>query len=200
MYGEDEERDPEERDPEKLLRELAHGRELESGELLDAVYQELRGLADQYLARERADHTLQPTALVHEAYLRITNRQGGDKPEWADRNHFFATAARAMRNVLVDHARTKKRDKRGGGWKRVELDEGLAFAEGETVDLVVLDRLLNELAELSPRQAEIIELRFFGGLEVNAVAELLNVSEGTVARDWRFARAWLGRALEKESE
>jgi len=187
-------------EPEEFLRELARGRELDSGELLDAVYQELRGLADQYLARERADHTLQPTALVHEAYLRITNRKDGDKPEWADRNHFFATAARAMRNVLVDHARTKQRDKRGGGWKRVELDEDLAFADGETLDLVVLDRLLNELAELSPRQAEIIELRFFGGLEVSAVAELLGVSEGTVARDWRFARAWLGRALEKESE
>ena len=149
------------------------------------------------IASERAGHTLQPTALVHEAWMRLE----GDE-RWNDRQHFFATAARAMRRVLVDHARGRGRSKRAGGWRRVELEE--ADSAGalltEEVDLVELDAALAELEVLSPRQTRVVELRFFSGLEVDAVAAVLDVSEATVARDWRFARAWLARALQGSDE
>ena len=186
--------DEEGEDEESVLRAISGAdASANSGQLLDLVYHELRRLADTYLSKERADHTLQPTALVHEAYVRLA-----EHAEWNDQSHFFATAARAMRNVLVDHARTKKRDKRGGSWNRVELDSDIGWQGVDSVDLVALDKALTELDELSPRRAEIIELRFFTGLSVEAVAKLLDVSEGTVARDWRFARAWLSKRLREE--
>ena len=162
--------------------------------LLEAVYDELRRLAGAYLARERNDHTLQPTALVHEAYAKLADQNSA----WEGRAHFIGVAAQAMRRVLVDHARGRKRNKRGGGrWQRVELD--LAVVEdGETdVDLVNLDEAMKRLSELSARQARIVELRFFGGLSVDEVASVLKTSERTVAREWRFARAWLGEELER---
>jgi len=171
-------------------------RQNESGSehLIEGAYRELHAVAARLLGRERPDHTLQPTALVHEAWLRLE----GDA-RWQDRTHFVATAARAMRRVLVDHARGRGRDKRGGGWERVELDGDLdgdlAGAARSGVDLVALDAALRELEEVAPRQARLVELRFFGGFEVAEAAVLLGVSEPTAARDWRFARAWLARQL-----
>ncbi len=162
--------------------------------LLELLYRELRELADRFLSQEREDHTLQPTALVHEAYLRLA---GGRSVQWSDRKHFLATAARAMRRVLVDHGRTKGRRKRRTAGNQVEL-EGVASREPsiDSVDLVALDAALVQLGELSPRQAQVVELRFFGGLPESAIAEVLNVSERTVERDWRHAQAWLWRRLE----
>ena len=163
--------------------------------LFERVYDELRSLADGYLNSERADHTLQPTALVHEAYLRLSTREETESPAWNDETHFYATAARAMHRVLVDHARGKQRAKRGGAWKRVDLDARIAWEDKEFVDLEALDTALEELEQLSPRQARVVELRFFGALPIPAIADVLDVSEMTVTRDWRFARAWLERAL-----
>ena len=162
----------------------------DSERMIADAYRELHAVAERMLGRERADHTLQPTALVHEAWLRL----GGDT-RWNDRTHFVATAARAMRRVLVDHARGKNRDKRGGEWTRVELDPDVAGRAGRDVDLVALDAALAELEEVAPRQARLVELRFFGGFEVEEAARLLGVSEPTAARDWRFARAWLARQI-----
>lgn len=166
-------------------------------ELLEAAYEELRRLAAAYLARERSDHTLQPTALVHEAYAKLA----GQDATIEGRAHFVGIAAQAMRRVLVDHARGKGRSKRGGGaWQRIDLDQAVV-PEGETnVDLVNLDEALRELADLSERQARVVELRFFGGMSVEEVASLLGTSERTVAREWRFARAWLGEELERMKE
>lgn len=182
-------------DDSRVLRDLSGARDgLAPDALLQVAYHELRELAEHYLQRERPDHTLQPTALVHEAWLRLE-----PSSQWNDSTHFFATAARAMRHVLVDHARGRKRTKRGGGWSRVELDHDLGLAE-PNVDLVDLDRVLTDLQERSPRQAALVELRFFAGLPMPAVANVLGVSIGTAERDWRFARAWLARALKIEGE
>lgn len=182
-------------DERRALRSLSGSRDaLDSGELLQVAYHELRELAERYLQRERADHTLQPTALVHEAWLRLE----GDS-RWNDRTHFFATAARAMRHVLVDHARGKRREKRGGGWTQVELDPELGL-DAHPIDLVALDEALADLRVRSEREATLVELRFFAGLPMPAIAEVLGVSIGTVERDWRFARAWLARALKTGDE
>lgn len=163
----------------------------DSGELLGLVYDELRQLASSYLARERSDHTLQPTALVHEAYVKLAPQEC----EWANRSQFVGVAAIAMRRVLVDHARQHKSAKRGGGARRVDVDLSIV-GEGEAgLDLVQLDDALTGLGELSPRQARIVELRFFGGLTIEQVAEVVGVSPRTVDTDWRFARAWLKEAL-----
>ena len=171
--------------------------EAETGALLEAVYDELRRLAGAYLARERSDHTLQPTALVHEAYAKLASQE----TPWANRAHFMGIAAQAMRRILVDHARGKHRAKRGGGWQRVELDVALAEDPSQTLDLLALDEALSELAILSPREAQVVELRYFGGLDVVEVAEVLDVSSRTVKRAWRFARAWLGaRMTENEPD
>lgn len=184
-------------DDDGLIEEL--GRDGADGDdsraLVESAYRELHAVAERLLASERADHTLQPTALVHEAWLRLED--GG---RFNDAHHFFATAARAMRRVLVDHARGKGRAKRGGGWQRVELEpvSGDDDTPGE-VDLVALDAALEQLEAASPRQARVVELRFFAGLEMDAIAEVLKVSPATVARDWRFARAWMARALDGAS-
>ena len=165
-------------------------------ELFDEVYGRLRELADRLLEGERLEHTLQATALVHEAWMKLA---GSAPVDWNDAEHFFATAARSMRRVLVDHARGKGRTKRGGGWRRVPLDDGEeerpADAAPEALDPLALDRALSDLERESPRQARLVELRWFSGLSVAATARVLGVSEGTVARDWRFARAWLARRL-----
>lgn len=182
-------------DPSEVLHELTGGREFAGEELVQVVYSELRNLAQTFLARERSDHTLQPTALVHEAYMRLG---AGDDDRWNDRTHFFATAARAMRQVLVDHARGKGRKKRGGGWKKVELDPEVAGDGAAELDLERLDRALDDLAKLDERKAKVVEMRYFAGLPVEAVAAVLGVTERTVVSDWRFARAFLARALEEE--
>jgi RNA polymerase sigma factor (TIGR02999 family) len=176
-----------------LLAGLARG-DAEAGQtLLPILAGELRGIAARLLRRERADHTLQPTALVNEAWMRLFQGQGIDDPQ--GRRHFFALAARVMRQVLVDHARRRGRDTRGGGEQPQPLDEALAVVQVEGVDVLDLDVALEELAALDERQARVVELRFFGGLEAQEVAEVLEVSLSTVERDWRAARAWLYQRL-----
>lgn len=162
----------------------------ETSFLVERAYLELREVAERLLTGERTDHTLQPTALVHEAWLKL-DATG----PFVDRTHFVAASAKAMRRVLVDHARGRGRDKRGGQWRRVALDGLLNEQEEGEVSLVELDVALAELEEAAPRQARLVELRFFGGFEVDEAARLLEVSPITAARDWRFARAWLARRL-----
>jgi RNA polymerase sigma factor (TIGR02999 family) len=159
--------------------------------LLPLLYAELRTVAQRYMRRERPDHTLQPTALVHEAFLRLV---GGSPGAFEDRGHFLRAAAQAMRRVLVDHARARNASKRGGAL-RVTFDEGAAAEQ--PVDILVLDDALDRLAAAEPRWARVVELRFFAGLEVPEVAEVLGTSTATVKRDWRFARAWLARELDE---
>jgi RNA polymerase sigma factor (TIGR02999 family) len=164
-------------------------------ELMAVVYDELRGLARGYLRRERSDHTLQPTALVHEAYLRLADQ---DRVSWRGRSHFFAVGAQMMRRLLVDHARSRRRVKRGGDWQRVTLARGGAPLSGHGLDrdqLLALDQALEKLAGLDRRQARIVELRFFAGLDVAEVAAVLGVSKRTVEGHWTHARAWLKREL-----
>jgi RNA polymerase sigma factor (TIGR02999 family) len=182
----------------ELLRAWGQG-DREAGErLLPLVYQELRRQAARYLRRERRDHTLPATALVHEAYLRLV----GEQAPWADRAHFFGVAARVMRQVLVDHARRHGAAKRGGHWTRLPLD-GMGAdppARERGVDVVVLDQALDELAALDPGKARVVELRFFGGLNIEETAETLGISTSTVTRQWRMARAWLHRWMVAEEE
>jgi RNA polymerase sigma factor (TIGR02999 family) len=165
--------------------------------LLPVVYQELRRLAAAYLRREKPGQTLQPTALVHEAYLRLLK----DKPgRWQNRAHFCAIAAHSMRQILIERARARGAAKRGGARHRITLDEGL-FAGGErAIDLVALDEALERLAELDPEQARLVELRFFGGLTVEETAEAMDISPATVKRHWTVAKAWLSRELEGLAE
>lgn len=172
----------------RLLQAIDRGAAADPAELLSVVYGELRAIAASYLSRERVDHTLQPTALVHEAYLKLVDQE---RVEWQGRAHFLGVAAQAMRRILIDYARTKKRAKRGGQWHRVELEPGALNDEEDSLDLLALDDALIALAELSERQAKVVELRFFGGLSNESVAQALDVSETTVERDWRVARAWL---------
>jgi len=166
-------------------------------ELLPLVYDRLRRLARRLLAHERPGHTLQPTALVHEVYLKLVDQT---RVSWQGRTHFFAAGARAMRHILVDHARGRGRAKRGGGWNRVTLAEDAApFAAGglDGDELLALDEAMQRLAELDERSARVVELRFFGGLTVPEVAHVLGVSTRTVEGDWTHARAWLNRELDR---
>jgi len=156
------------------------------------VYEELRRLAREYIRRERADHTLQATALVHEAYLRMVDAKN---VTWKDRAHFYGIAARLMRRILVDHARMHNAAKRGGLEKKFTLDEARDLPDPGPTDLVALDGALENLAKTYPRKSEVVELKFFGGLEANEIAEVLQVSEKTVLRDWSFAKLWLCREL-----
>jgi len=159
---------------------------------LPIVYDDLRRLADSFFGRERTDHTLQPTALVHEAYVRLARSAGGG---WKNREHFFRAAGVVMRHILVNHARDRARLKRGGEQERVPLDDALAAFEDRAVDLVALDEALEKLAEIDLRQCQIVELRFFAGLSVAETAEVLGVSKRTVEEDWMLARAWLLREI-----
>ncbi len=180
----------------RLLHAAAAGGDAQGEKLLRLVHDELRALADRAMASERADHTLQPTALVHEAWLKLFD---GAQADFRDRNHFLATAARAMRHILVDHARARRRMKRGGELARVELASMLdePATRKDDVGLVELDQALDELRARAPRQVDVVELRYFGGLSVEETAAALSISERTVAREWRFARAWLSHRLEK---
>ena len=178
----------------RILGEMRRGDGSATGRLFALVYDELRALAGDMFRDQPPDHTLQPTALVHEVYIRLVNQH---EAEWTDRAHFLAVAAKAMRNLLIDHARKRKADKRGGG-ERVPLDAVMDSAAERSIDLLALDEALEELACLHERQARVVELRFFGGLTVRGAAEVLEVSPPTVDRDWRMARAWLTRELTGE--
>ena len=162
-------------------------------EMLPLVYEELHRLAARYLSRERPDHTLQPTALVHEAYLRLINQRHVD---WRNRAQFLVLAASVMRRILVNHARDRAAAKRVGGRERVSISLIEAPSGGPDVDLIALEEALERLAALDPRKARVVELRFFGGLTTEEVAEVLEVSRATVEREWSFARAWLYDAME----
>lgn len=164
--------------------------------LVPLVYDELRRLAHYYLRQERSDHTLQSTALVHEAYLRLA---GQHPPEWQGRAHFFGIAARIMRQILVEYARARGAAKRGGPAYRLTLDDALALPTQPDLDIVELDRALTGLAALDPQQSQIVELRFFGGLSIEDTSEVLKISPATVKRDWVTARAWLFRAMSGEA-
>lgn len=159
---------------------------------VEQVYDELRRLARRYLARERDGHTFQPTDLVHEACVKLADAPGG---AFRDRLHFLATAARAMREILVDHARARLADKRGGGALRVTWVDGIAGTTDAGPDVVALDDALRRLAEVDARKARMVELRFFGGLTIEEIAQALDVSHMTVSSDWRMARAWLAAEL-----
>jgi RNA polymerase sigma factor (TIGR02999 family) len=162
--------------------------------LLPLIYGELRRLAAHYLRRERPDHTLQPTALVHEAYLRLVDQT---RAQWQNRAHFFGAAAQMMRRILVDHARQHKAAKRGGSGQRVTLDEKVAFAPEREMDLLALEDALIKLEQVDPQKSRLVELRFFGGLSTEEAAEVLGVSPATVTRQWRAAKAWLLRELSR---
>jgi RNA polymerase sigma factor (TIGR02999 family) len=176
-----------------LLRAWGDGDDRALDALTPLIEAELRRLARAYMARERRDHTLQATALVNEAFLRLT---GARRVRWQDRAHFLGICARLMRQVLVDHARTRGYRKRGGEAHRVTLSEALAAVPELTLDVVALDRALDRLAAVDARKSRVIELRFFGGLSVDETAEVLGLSADTIKRDWRLAKLWLLRDLE----
>jgi len=180
----------------EMLMAWSNGDEAALEKLIPLVYRELHRIAHRYLGRERIGHTLQTTALVHEAYVRLIDCKN---VQWQNRAHFFAISAQLMRRILVDFARSRNYSKRGGGARRVAFDEAMAIAPERSVDLVALDDALTELARLDPRQSRVVELRFFGGLSIGEAAEVLKVSPGTVKRDWSLAQAWLYRELSKRS-
>ena len=179
-----------------LLIAVREGHKDAADLLVQAVYEDLRRKAAAFLRRERPGHTLQPTALVHEAYLRLVDQK---RVVWQNRAHFLGVAAEMMRRILVDHARNRKAQKRGGSRTRVTLDEALASSGPRSLDLVALDDALNELATLDPRQSRVVELRAFGGLSVEETAEVMEISPATVKRHWSFSRAWLARRMAGKS-
>ena len=183
------------RSPTELLIAWGRGETRAFDQLVPLVHDELRRLARKYMVRERPDHTLQATALVNEAYLRLITLK---QIRWQDRAHFFAMAARVMRRILVDFARARRNDKRGGRSPRISLDEGLLVSREPSLDIVVLDDAIQALATVHPRQSQVVELRFFGGLSLEETAESLNMSVDTVKRDWRFAKLWLMKELSSD--
>jgi RNA polymerase sigma factor (TIGR02999 family) len=183
-------------DVTRILATLSERDRSAAANLLPIVYHELRNLAGRMMETERHDHTLQATAVVHEAYLRLLS---AEPQKWNDRAHFFRVAAAVMRHVLVDHARRLDRDKRGNGRSVLPLDETVAVFEERALDLVALDEALEKLAAIDRRKARVVELRFFAGLSVEDAAETLDVSPRTVKSDWNFARLWLLREVRGES-
>jgi len=181
----------------RLLQQWRDGDQSALDRLMPLVYDELRRRAKQYMRRERSDHTLQPTALVHEAYLRLVELEG---IQWQDRAHFFAIAARLMRRILVDYARRHDAARRGGHECKVSLEEAATLSDGQVADLVALDDALTSLAANDPTKSRIVELRLFGGLSVHEMAEVLSVSPATVRREWRMAKAWLYREISRRGE
>jgi len=164
-------------------------------QLMPIVYDELRRQAARYLRREQPGHTLQTTALIHEAYIRLVDQRN---VQWQNRAHFFGIAAQLMRRILVDHARTKKRVKRGGSDVRVSLDDATVAVKGQDLDVVALDEALERLAKIDEQQSRVVELRFFSGLTVEETAAVMRISAATVKRDWSMAKAWLHRELSGE--
>ncbi len=181
-------------DVTRLLREWGKGDANAAGELFPIVYAELRRLARGYMRHERTEHTLQSTALIHEAYLRLANQKGA---EWQNRTQFFAVAAQMMRRILVDHARSRAYQKRGGAIANVTLDiaENALIAPERGPELLALDSALERLADFDARKAKVVELRYFGGLDAQEIAEALGVSAVTVTRDWKMAKAWLRQEI-----
>jgi RNA polymerase sigma factor (TIGR02999 family) len=182
-----------------MLADYRNGDKRALEELLPAVYDHLHRLAENYMRREKSGHTLQPTALVNEAFVRLV---GGAEVDWKDRAHFFAVAATVMRRILVDHAKAKRADKRGGGGVHVAFDEaihrGSTDAGGD--DVLALDGALDRLAQVEPRWAKVVELRYFAGLEIEAIAEALSISPATVKRDWNAAKLWLFQELDETED
>jgi len=180
----------------RLLADWSSGDRQALERLTPLVYDELRRLAGHYLRRERPGHTLQSTALVHEAYLKLV---GQNNVRWQNRAHFFGIAAQIIRRILVDYARARDADKRGAGAEKLSLDEAIALPGGPDLDLVALDDALETLARIDPRQARLVELRFFAGLTLEETAEVLQMSLATAKRDWVSAKAWLARELRRHS-
>jgi RNA polymerase sigma-70 factor, ECF subfamily len=179
----------------QLLRAWSEGEQTALEKLMPVVYAELHRMAQRYIAYERPGHTLQATALVNEAYLRLVDYA---QATWQDRAHFFAVCAQLMRRILVDWARSRQAAKRGGEVQRLELEEALVVVEAPGADLVALDEALKALAAMDPRKSQVVELRFFGGLSVEETAAVLKISAETVMRDWKFAKSWLRRELSGE--
>jgi RNA polymerase sigma factor (TIGR02999 family) len=176
----------------ELLADWSKGNEAARDDLMPLVYNELRRLAGHYMAIERSGHSLQATALVNEAYLRLVDQR---QVRWQGRAHFFALASRMMRRILVDYARSRHYAKRGGAARRVSLDEAMILSEEKARDVVALDDALTRFAAIDPRKSQVVELRYFGGLSVEEIAEVLKISPVTVRRDWSTAKAWLYRAI-----
>lgn len=179
----------------ELLASYGRGDKESLDQLIPIVYDELRRQAARYLRREQAGHTLQTTALIHEAYVRLVDQRN---MQWQNRAHFFGIAAQMMRRILVDHARSKKRAKRGGSDIRVSLGDAEVAAKDQELDVVALDRALERLARIDEQQSRVVELRFFSGLSVEETAEVMGISKSTVKRDWSMAKAWLHRELSGE--
>ena len=177
-----------------LLKRLSSGDEQALAELIPQIYDELRRLASFYLQSERVNHTLQTTALVHEAYLRLVDQK---QVEWSNRNHFFGVAAQMMRRILVDHARKHVSLKRGGSFSRISLEQAAVFSRERPRELIAVDELLTRLASLDPQGSRIVELRFFAGLSLEETAEVMGLSSAKVRREWRAAKAWLTREIGK---
>lgn len=175
-----------------LLRDASRGKAEATDALFPLVYSELHRIATAHLTKERPNHTLQPTALVHDAYLKIIR---GAEVEWQDRVHFYSIASRVMRRILVDYARARAARKRGGPQHQVTLEEGIAVTQQKTVDVIALDEALTKLGSVDERQAQVVEMRFFAGMEEEEIASILGISSRTVKRDWRIARAWLYNEL-----
>ena len=176
----------------QLLVEWSNGDQVALDKLMPLVYGELRQMAKRYMSRQAPEHILQPTALIHEAFLKLVNQS---EKQWQNRAHFFGVAAQAMRAILVDYARSRQYAKRGGGARAVELDEAVTVSEERVAELVALDDALQSLAQVDPRKSRVVEMRYFGGLSVEETAEVLKVSPDTVMRDWRLAKTWLRREL-----
>ena len=179
----------------ELLTEWSNGSKAALDKLIPLIYEELHRLAHHYMRRERPGHTLQTTALVNEACVRLFNRQS---VHFQDRSHFVAIASQLMRSILVDHARSHAYAKRGGGATRVVLDEAMVVSRDPSADVVELDEALKRLAEIDPQQSRIVELRFFGGLTIEETAEVLGLSPATIKREWHTAKAWLYRELKRD--
>ena len=182
---------PEKSEVTELLRLVSLGEEEAVDSLLPLVYKELKKIAGSYLRSERKEHTLQPTALVHEAFIKLIDQN----VSWESRTHFFSIAAKIMRRILVDYARAHKAGKRGGDKTKFSLDEELIFAKERSSELIALDEALEELDKIDPRRARVVELRFFCGLNNEEIATILGVHSNTVLRDWKLARAWLKKNL-----
>ena len=180
----------------ELLAEWREGNQSALDELYPLVYDELHRLARRYMSRERKDHTLQTTALINEAYVRLVDQKNVN---WANRSHFFAISAQIMRRILIDHARRHAYAKRGGGAQQVSLEEVAAITPDQGRELMRLDEALKSLAERDPRRSQVVELRYFGGLNNEEIAGVLHVSENTVTRDWNMARAWLYQQLSENA-
>ena len=180
----------------ELLQLWSDGHKDALDRLVPQIYAELKRLASSYLRRERRDHTLQATALVHEAFMKLVDQRA---VRWQNRAHFFGIAAQAMRRILVDHARAHAAAKRGDGVRRVSLDEALVLTHMLNVDLLALDEVLTQLATLDPQQSRVVELRFFGGLTIEETAEVLHIAPATVGREWTLAKAWLYAELHRST-